>query len=151
MKGSFPNAAAYRKEYMTNYKVGDTVEALDSKGIVEDTGVVTKIEESYEVGVYKIWVMWEIDGELLHSSSNYANFRIKTKHSAPQEISLETVSKVLEQYFDSNPAAVDKTIGKHVLITRVFYALQAKYEAEQKKHDPEYQKYLELKKKFEDS
>ena len=137
---------------MTNYKVGDTVEALNSQGLVEDTGVVTKIEQPYkEAAFYKIWATWENEAGEMHFPSNNILFRIKTEHSAPQEISLETVSKVLEQYFDSNPAAVDKTIGKHVLITRVFYALQAKYEAEQKKNDPEYQKYLELKKKFEDS
>ena len=144
---------------MTNYEVGDTVEELDlTTGIVTDTGVVTKVQEypksyQYPEGVRKIWATWENDvrQEELSFVSDNPMFRIKTKHSAPQEISLETVSKVLEQYFDSNPAAVDKTIGKHVLITRVFYALQAKYEAEQKKNDPEYQKYLELKKKFEDS
>ena len=144
---------------MTNYEVGDTVEELDlTTGIVTDTGVVTKVQEypkSYQFsdGVRKIYAKWETDLQLPELSfySDNPMFRIKTKHSAPQEISLETVSKVLEQYFDSNPTTVDKTIGKHVLITRVFYALQAKYEAEQKKNDPEYQKYLELKKKFEDS
>ena len=136
---------------MTNYEVGDTVEALDSNGLVEDTGVVTKIEESYEVGVYKIWAMWKIDGEDLHFPSNHSRFRIKTKRSSDQEITLETVSKILAQYFDSytvtsmyNPEQL-QTVAK-----RVFDAMQAKQQEElQRQNDPEYQKYLLLKKKFE--
>lgn len=136
---------------MPNYEVGDTVEELRPDGTVEDTGVVTKIEEYRGTTpvVYKVWATWEVDNRELNFPSNHDLFRIKVKRKVEPEITLETVSKVLEQYFDLNPAAVDKTIGKHVLITRVFYALQAKYEVDQKKNDPEYQKYLELKKKFD--
>lgn len=134
---------------MTNYEVGDTVEEFDEFGVVTDTGVVTQIKEHYYSGVYQIWAMWEVVGTEMYFCSDEELFRIKTKRTPTPEITLETVTKVLEQYFDSNPDAVDKTIGKPVLIARVFYTLQAKHEIEQKKNDPEYQKYLELKKKFD--
>lgn len=145
------SSCKHRKEYMPNYEVGDTVEELRPDGTVEDTGVVTKIEEygGFSPVVYRVWATWENDLGEFYFLSHHELFRIKVKRKVEPEITLETVSKVLEQYFDSNPAALDKTIGKHVLITRVFYALQAKYEVDQKKNDPEYQKYLELKKKFD--
>lgn len=137
---------------MPNYKVGDTVEALNEKGLVEDTGVVTKIEEYAGTSpvVDKVWVMWEVDRVELHFPADHQRFRIKVKRKVEPEITLETVSKVLLTYNKR-----DTERGRHgasqlmLIAEEIFQSLQADQQELQRQNDPEYQKYLELKKKFE--
>lgn len=132
---------------MQNYEVGDTVEQIDHKGAVEDTGVVTRIEGGKEHTI--VWCLWEYDArqrELSFQASDL-QFRIKTKRPSG-EITKEMVTKVIQ-------AMVDR-IGPYMEISHIpttadfIYEFMVKEQKkQQQKNDPEYQKYLELKEKFE--
>jgi hypothetical protein len=130
---------------MQNYEVGDTVEATDINGRVEDTGVVTRIEKEFDYD--KVWCLWENDDGELHFPSTSELFRIKTKRPSG-EITKEMVTKVIEVMV--NQIGVYMQIN-HVPTTSDFiYSIIAEEQKkQQQKNDPEYQKYLELKKKFE--
>lgn len=135
---------------MPNYEVGDTVEEIRPDGTVKDTGVVTKIEEDRTDGVHEIWAMWEVEKGELHFSSTHTLFRIKTKRPSDHKITLETVRKILFKL-----ASTDRFRGIYTgpqlekLAEEIFQSLQADQQELQRQNDPEYQKYLELKKKFE--
>ena len=137
---------------MTNYEVGDTVEVINIDGDVLDTGVVTKIEEygGTSPEVFKVWAMWEVDECDTSFPSNHTLFRIKTRRLSDQEITLETVTKILAQYFDSYTVTSVYTLEQlQAVAKRVLDDMQAKQQELQRQNDPEYQKYLKLKKKFE--
>jgi hypothetical protein len=138
---------------MQNYEVGDTVEHLDYKGDVQDIGVVTRIEGVKEHTI--VWCSWQYDArqqELSFLDSDLL-FRIKTKRPSG-EITKEMVEQVLQTMFayaNSNGCQMIGTNAKtaELLITATYTRLQADLKEQQKKNDPEYQKYLELKEKFE--
>lgn len=142
---------------MSNYEVGDTVEELDTgTGVVVDTGVVTRVEKyhkDYQMpeDVRKIYAKWENDLRLPELSFSSADpmFRNKVKRKVEPEITLETVSKVLLTYSKRDTERGRHSTSQLMLIAEeIFQSLQADQQELQRQNDPEYQKYLELKKKF---
>ncbi|ASJ79206.1 hypothetical protein P26059A_0054 [Curvibacter phage P26059A] len=137
---------------MPNYEVGDIVEESSPDGKVGDTGVVTKIEEYAGTSpvVYKVWAMWENDNRELNFPSNHHSYRIKTKRKVEPEITLKTVSKVLFKY-SKYANQRGRFTSQHLMLVaeEIFQSLLAEQQELQRQNDPEYQKYLELKKKFE--
>lgn len=142
----------HRKVNMTNYEVGDTVEEINPDGEVEDTGVVTKIEEYAGISpvVSKVWAMWENDPRELNFPSDHPRFRIKVKRKVEPEITRVMVSKVLLKYRNRYTECGRHSMSQLILIAEeIFQSLQSDQQELQRQKDPEYQKYLELKKKFE--
>lgn len=75
---------------MTDYKVGDLVEELNSVGDVIDRGTVTRIDD------YEIWCRFDSSkgfGDYYFDKNNIS-FRLADE----SEISVETVRKVLKAY-----------------------------------------------------
>ena len=138
---------------MQNYEVGDTVEHLDYKGDVQDTGVVTRIESVNEYTT--VWCSWKYDArqrELSFPASNL-QFRIKTKRQV-DEITHDRISLIVDKLLnclDKNQLLRVKldSIPTSIITDLVYSQVQSELAEEQKKNDPEYQKYLELKEKFE--
>jgi hypothetical protein len=76
---------------MTDYKVGDRVEELNSIGEVIDRGTVTRIDED------EIWCRFDSNkgiGDYYFDKNNSEFFRLVDE----SEISVETVRKVLKAY-----------------------------------------------------
>lgn len=141
---------------MPNYEVGDTVEELDpATGVVVDAGVVTRVEKyslEYQLpeDVRKIYAKWEHDLRLpeLSFSSDDPMFRNNTERKVEPEITLKTVTKVLDVLVDCvGSSFLPTTISNCAEI--VYQQIQKEQQELQRQNDPEYQKYLELKKKFE--
>lgn len=137
---------------MPNYEVGDTVEVLNADGKVTDVGVVTKIKDysAYAPSINEVWVAWEKEQRVLPFYSDNNSFRNKVNRKVEPEITQKIVYKVLLKYSKYDNQRGRFTSPQLMLVAEeIFQSLQAEQQELQRQNDPEYQKYLELKKKFE--